>query len=142
MLYYTSRYILYHIIPYYTILFYAILYRIVPYNTVLYPTTLFNYTLLYYTILYPIILYCIMLFHIVLCHIIRNIILYYTQVGPCDRPAPSGGRPASRCREAWGAGTHLSGRSGGRSPPCGLNYSANRIKHIWSLHGKQKQQNK
>ena len=51
-----------------------------------------------------------MLFHIVIYYIIRNIILYYTQVGPGDRPA----RPAAaRPRGARG--------SGGRPrPPAGV----------------------
>ena len=54
-----------------------------------------------------IILYCIMIFH-PLC---------YTQVGPGDRPAPPGGRPAPRCRGVWGAATPPSGESEGQRPP-------------------------
>jgi hypothetical protein len=53
-------------------------------------------------------------------------ILYYTQVGPGDRLALPGGRPASRCRGVWGAATPPSGGSGGQSTPGSLNYSANR----------------
>ena len=75
------------------------------------------YIILYYTILYCIILYCIMIFHTVLYYTIRSIILYYTQVGPGDRPAPPGGRPAPRCRGVWGAATPPSGGSGGQRPP-------------------------
>ena len=115
------------------------------YYTVLYPTMLYctllhciilYFTLLYYTILYPIILYCIMLFHIVLYYIICSFILYDTQVGPGDRSAPPGGRPAPRCSGVWGAATPPSGGSKGQSPPGGLNYSANRMEvfkgSIWS----------
>ena len=46
-----------------------------------------------------------------------SIILYYTQVGPGDRPAPPSGRRAPRCREVWGAATPPSGRSGGQRSP-------------------------
>ena len=55
-----------------------------------------------------------------------KIILYYTQVGPGDRPAPPGGRLAPRCRGVWGAATPPSGGSSGQSPPGSLNYAANR----------------
>ena len=58
-----------------------------------------------------------MLFHTVLYYTISSIILYYTQVGPGDRPAPPGGRPAPRCRGVWGAATPPSGGSGGQRPP-------------------------
>ena len=46
-----------------------------------------------------------------------SIILYYTQVGPGDRPAPTGGRLAPRCKGVCGAATPPSGRSGGQRPP-------------------------
>ena len=74
----------------------------VPYYTVLYPTT-FYYTILYCTVSYYTVSCYSMLYYI--------IILYYTQVGPGDRPAPPGGRPAPRCREVWEAATPPSGGS-------------------------------
>ena len=90
------------------------------YYTVLYPTILYGTPLhciiLYFTILYCIVLYSIMLFHTKSHYIIRNIILYYTQVGPGDRPASPGGRPAPKCRGVWGAATTPSGESGGSAP--------------------------
>ena len=99
------------------ILYYIVLYSIILYYTILYETTLYYamlyYTILcciilYYTILYNTILYCTVLhytvscysilYYIILYYIICSIILYYTQVGPGDRPAPRGGQAASRCR--------------------------------------------
>ena len=68
-----------------------------------------------------------MLFHIVLYYTIRSIVLYDTQVGPGDRPAPPSGRPAPGCREVWGAATPPSGGSDGQSPLGSLNYPANRM---------------
>ena len=67
-------------------------------------------------VLSSILLYCIMLFHTVLYYTIHSIILYYTQVGPGDRPAPPGGRPAPRCMGVWGAATPPSARSGEQRP--------------------------
>ena len=43
--------------------------------------------------------------------------LYYTKVGFRDCPAPSGDRPAPKCREIWEAGTPPSDSSGGQRPP-------------------------
>ena len=109
--------ILYYIIKsHYTILF--CLYYTVLYSTILY-CTLLHCIILLYTILYCIILYCIMLFHTVLYYTICSIILYYTQVGPSDRPAPAGGHPAPRCRGVWGRPRLPAGGPGGRAEPPG-----------------------
>ena len=80
------------------------------YYTILYCTALY-YTVLCYSILYYINIY------IYIYIISYNTILYYTQVGLGDRPAPPGGRPAPRCTRVWGAATPPSGGSGGQSQP-------------------------
>ena len=45
-----------------------------------------------------------------------NTILYYTQVGPGNRPSPPNGRLAPRCSGVWVAATPLSGEFGGQRP--------------------------
>ena len=77
-------------------------YHTIPYHTILY-YTITNYTVLYHTILPHVIPYYI-------------ILLYYTQVGPGDRPAPPSGRPAPRCKGVWEAATPPSEGPGGNAP--------------------------
>ena len=103
-----------------TILLYAIIYHIVPYYTVWYPTTL------HYTI--RIILYCIMLFHTVLYYTTHGIILYYTILYYTILYAGRPRRPPGPEVQGGLGGGHAPQRGVlGQSPPCGLNYPANRM---------------
>ena len=67
--------------------------------------------------------------------ILYYVILYYTQVSPGNRPAPPGGRPASRCRVVWGAATPPSGGSGGQHPPGKSQFEkTGRVHHKQLMH--------